>query len=267
MSVHLLLVWYQKRSHFRGPGARETNVVGDRAAPGFMARTLANGVAVVGVVSLLGAVFQINPVFLWGPYTPSDSSTGVQPDWYIGFLIGALRLFPPWDINIGPFAVPAPFWPGIALPAVMFLIAGIYPFLERLVTRDRARHNILQRPRDNAARTGIGAMAITFYLVLLGAGGDDVLAAAFSIPFEWLVWAGRIAVFVLPAIAYVLGDQHALDRATGTDCPLPPNGKAPRILTAPLDAPTPPAPPPQHCSSLPWGAARRTAGRGQACRW
>lgn len=226
VSVHLLLVWYQKHSHFRGPGARETNVVGDRAAPGFTARTLANGLAVVGVLALLGAIFQINPVFLWGPYTPSDSSTGAQPDWYIGFLIGALRLFPPWDINLGPFTVPAPFWPGIALPAVMFLLAAIYPFLEQLVNRDRRRHHILQRPRDNPTRTAIGAMAMTFYLVLLGAGGDDVIATAFTIPYEWLVWGGRVGVFVLPVAAYVVthrvcrglqrADREVLERGLRT---------------------------------------------------
>ncbi len=204
IAVHLALVWYQKHTHFPGPGAGENNVVGDRAAPGFGARSTANALCVFGVIALLGAAFQINPVFLWGPYTPADSSTGVQPDWYLGFFIGALRLFPPWNIHLGPYTVPAPFWPGLVVPLLMFALLAVYPFLEKRFTGDRRAHQLLQRPRDNAVRTGLGAMALTFYLVLLGAGGDDVHAIALNIPVEWLVWGGRIGVLVLPPLAYLI---------------------------------------------------------------
>jgi ubiquinol-cytochrome c reductase cytochrome b subunit len=210
IAVHLGLVWYLKHTQFPGPGARETNAIGDRAVPGFMTKTVTNGLCVAGVLALMGGVFQINPIFLWGPYTPADSSTGSQPDWYIGFIIGALRLFPPVDIELGPYTVVAPFWPGVVVPLVMFGLLFAYPFLEQRLTKDRRLHNLLERPRDNPVRTGVGAMAITFYLVLFVAGGDDIIAIALNIPFEWFVWGGRAAVFVLPPLAYFLTHRICL---------------------------------------------------------
>lgn len=226
IAVHLALVWYLKHTQFPGPGARESNVVGDRAVPGFGTKSMANGICVFGVLALLGAIFQINPIFLWGPYTPADSSTGAQPDWYIGWIIGALRLFPRWDIHLGQYTVVAPFWPGLVLPLVMFALLFIYPFVEELFTKDHRLHQLLQRPRDNPVRTGLGAMAATFYLVLLGAGGDDVIAIALNVPFEWLVWGGRVGLLVLPPIAYLLthricvglqrGDRDVLARGIRT---------------------------------------------------
>jgi ubiquinol-cytochrome c reductase cytochrome b subunit len=202
IAVHVGLVWYQKHTHFPGPGARESNVVGERAVPGFGTNTVANGICVVAVIGLLAGVFQINPVFLWGPYTPSASSTFIQPDWYAGFLIGGLRLFPRWDVHLGPYTVPAPFWPGLVLPLLMFALLAAYPFLEQRFMHDRAQHQLLQRPRDNPVRTAIGAMGITFYLVLFASGATDAVSAAFDIPFEVLVWAGRVGLIVLPPLAY-----------------------------------------------------------------
>jgi ubiquinol-cytochrome c reductase cytochrome b subunit len=152
----------------------------------------------------MGGAFQINPVFLWGPYSPTAASVGAQPDWYALFLIGALRLFPRWDILIGPYTVPAPLWPALVLPVVLFALLAMYPFAERLVTRDRRSHQLLQRPRDNPVRTGIGAMAIAFWLVLTVAGGDDVLAVALDLPLPGLRWAERVALVVLPPLAYLV---------------------------------------------------------------
>jgi ubiquinol-cytochrome c reductase cytochrome b subunit len=204
IALHLGLVWYQKHTQYPGPGARETNVVGDRALPGFGTSTIANGICVVAVIGLLAGLFQINPVFLWGPYTPANSSTYIQPDWYAGFLIGGLRLFPPWEVHLGRYTVPAPFWPGLVLPLVMFALLAAYPFLEQRVTRDRRNHQLLQRPRDNPARTAVGAMALVFYAILFGSGATDVIAATFDVPFEGLVWAGRIGLLVLPPLAHLV---------------------------------------------------------------
>jgi len=204
IAVHLALVWHLKHTQFPGPAERESNVVGDRTAPGFATKTVANGLCVVGVLGLMGGAFQINPIFLWGPYSPSAGSVGAQPDWYALFMIGALRLFPRWDILLGPYTVPAPLWPALVLPLVLFGLLAVYPFAEQLVTGDRRTHQLLQRPRDNPVRTGIGAMAITFWLVLTVAGGDDVLAVALDVPMAGLRWAERIALFVLPPLAYAV---------------------------------------------------------------
>jgi ubiquinol-cytochrome c reductase cytochrome b subunit len=204
IAMHVGLVWYQKHTQFPGPGAREDTVVGERAAPGFASKTVANGVCVLAVVGLMAGIFQINPVFLWGPYVPSQVSTYIQPDFYAGFLIGGLRLWPRWEIHLGAYTVPAPFWVGLVLPLVMFALLAAYPFLERFVTGDRAAHQVLQRPRDNPTRTGIGAMGLTFWGILFASGATDVIAATFDVPFELLVWAGRIGLLVLPPVAYLV---------------------------------------------------------------
>jgi len=46
------------------------------------------------------AFAQINPVWLYGPYTPLAISAGSQPDFYLGILDGALRIMPPWEWNV-----------------------------------------------------------------------------------------------------------------------------------------------------------------------
>lgn len=76
IAVHLALVWYQKHTHFPGPGAKETNVVRDRAAPGFGLRSTANALCVFGVLALMGTFLQITPIFLWGPTLPPTAPPG-----------------------------------------------------------------------------------------------------------------------------------------------------------------------------------------------
>ncbi len=202
IAVHLAFVWYQHHTQFPGKRKTEQNVVGYRTVPAFTLHSVAVGLCTVGVLAAMGGLFQIYPTWNYGPYETSQVPTPNQPDWYAAFDIGALRLFPRWDIHLFGHTVPAPFWPGVLLPLLMFALLAAYPYLERRLTLDRGSHNLLQRPRDNPTRTAIGAMAITFYAVLLLIGGDDVFAIVFRIPFEYEVWAGRIGLLVLPPLAY-----------------------------------------------------------------
>lgn len=204
IAVHLALVWYQHHTQFPGPGKSEKNLVGHRTVPMFASHSASLGLCLTGVLGMLAGLAQINPVFNYGPFEPAEGSSGSEPDWYAGFVIGALRMFPRWDIHLGNYVIPAPFWPAVALPLLMFLLLAIYPFIEQRLSGDREPHNLLQRPRDNPQRTALGAMAITFYAILLLVGGNDVLALAFQVPVEYLVWAGRIGVLVAPPLAYLV---------------------------------------------------------------
>ena len=79
-----------------------------------------------------------------------EATNGAQPDWYLGWLIGALRLVPGFDVTIGDYTlVPNPFWGGVALPAASSS-SSCSPgrALERRVTGDHGFHNLLDRPRD-----------------------------------------------------------------------------------------------------------------------
>jgi ubiquinol-cytochrome c reductase cytochrome b subunit len=205
IAVHLLILVKQKHTQFPGPGRTEHNVVGNRLFPTFAGKATGLFFIVFGLCAALGGLVQINPVWLWGPYNPAQVSAASQPDWYIGFLEGSMRLFPAWELNLpGNYQIPAPFWPTVFLPGVMFTLLALYPVIERKLTGDTAAHHLLQRPRDVPVRTSLGAMALTFYLVLLISGGNDVIADKFDISLNAMTWFGRIGLVILPPLAYVL---------------------------------------------------------------
>jgi ubiquinol-cytochrome c reductase cytochrome b subunit len=202
IAVHVGLVWYQKHTQFPGPGRTEGNVVGVRILPAFAAKGGAFFAVVVGVTAIMGGLLQINPIWNFGPYNPAHISAGSQPDWYVLFTEGMLRIFPPWDIHIGDYNIPPAFWASPAFLPVLYVIAGIYPWVEKRFTKDNALHNLLQRPRDVPVRTSLGVMGISFYAVLVLSGSNDLIAYFFDVSLNATTWAGRIGVLVVPPIAY-----------------------------------------------------------------
>jgi ubiquinol-cytochrome c reductase cytochrome b subunit len=202
IAVHVGLVWYQKHTQFPGPGRTEKNVVGVRILPAFAAKGGAFFAITVGVIGIMGGVFQINPIWNFGPYNPSHISAGSQPDWYVLFTEGMLRIFPPWNIAIGDYTIPPAFWASPAFLPVLYVLAGAYPAIERRFTKDNALHNLLQRPRDVPVRTSLGTMAIAFYTLLVLCGSNDLIAYFFDISLNATTWAGRIGVLVVPPIVY-----------------------------------------------------------------
>ncbi|WP_448619900.1 cytochrome bc1 complex cytochrome b subunit [Geodermatophilus sp. URMC 65] len=204
IALHLLILVKQKHTQFPGPGRTEHNVVGNRLFPAFAGKAGGLFFIVFGVCAALGGLVQINPVWLWGPYNPAQVSAASQPDWYVMFLDGSTRLFPAWDINLpGDYQIPALFWPTLVLPGILFTLLALYPVIERKLTRDTASHHLLQRPRDVPVRTSLGTMALTFYVVLLISGGNDVISEKFDISLNAMTWVGRIGLIILPPIVYV----------------------------------------------------------------
>jgi ubiquinol-cytochrome c reductase cytochrome b subunit len=222
LAVHLALVWRQKHTQFPGPLASERSVVGSRLWPSYTARSTSLMLGIVAVLAALGGLAQINPIWLWGPYEPFAVTTGAQPDWYVGWLEGSLRLFPAWEITLFDHTVPALFFSGALLPAVTFGALYAYPFVERRLTGDTAEHEVLERPRDRPLRVGFGAAVLTFYVVLLVAGGQDVFAAWLGITIRHVVIGLRVALLVLPvavgAVAWKWAtDLRAIERAPSTE--------------------------------------------------
>ncbi|MFD4528294.1 cytochrome bc complex cytochrome b subunit [Streptomyces sp. NPDC058470] len=213
VTVHLILVFYLKHTQWRGPGRSNGNVVGKPLYPQFTATSGGLSLMVFGVLAVLAALAQINPVWTYGPYRPDQVSTGSQPDWYVGFLEGALRLVPPWETNIAGHTV---MWnvllPAVVLPGLFFLALYTYPFVEQRLTGEwHQEHHLCDRPRERPVRTGLGVAGIVFYAVLLLAGGNDVVAQTFRISVNTLTWALRIAFVAGPVLAFVL--TRALCRA------------------------------------------------------
>jgi ubiquinol-cytochrome c reductase cytochrome b subunit len=203
-TAHIVLVAVHKHTQYPGPGRTNDNVVGYPFMPVYMAKAGGFLFVVFGITALMGALVTINPIWLYGPYNPSQITAGSQPDWYMGFADGALRLFPGFfEFNLfgHPLSLNV-FIPSLVVMPLLYTIAGAYPFLESWVTGDRREHHLLDRPRNAPTRTGLGAMAISFYLVLFIAAGNDLIAIKLGLSINEITQTLRVAVLVVPPLAY-----------------------------------------------------------------
>jgi ubiquinol-cytochrome c reductase cytochrome b subunit len=213
LTAHLGILWHQKHTQFPGKGRREDNVVGSRLWPTYTARSIGLFCLIGAVLAGLGGLAQINPVWLFGPFRAPAVSTAAQPDWYLGWTEGALRLFPPIRLHVFGYRVPEVFWPGVVLPGVTFILLYLWPFLEARVTGDRADHELLDRPRDRPARTTIGAGVLAFYAVLTLAGGQDIYAQKMHVDILAVTWALRILLVAVPVAVAVVAWKMCHDLA------------------------------------------------------
>jgi ubiquinol-cytochrome c reductase cytochrome b subunit len=206
LAAHLAIVWRQKHTHFPGgrPARTEANIQGERLWPRYTFKSVGLLLVLAAVLALLGGLVQINPVWLYGPYDPSIVSAGSQPDWYLGWLEGALRLFPAWQIRAFGYEIPNPFFPAALLPAIVFGVMYLWPFIDRRITKDPGEHNLLNFPRDVPWRTAFGVAALTFFTILTVAGGNDVIASFFGVSVESMTWMLRVAVIIMPLVAYAV---------------------------------------------------------------
>jgi len=216
ITLHMLLLVYQKHTQWPGPGRAENNVVGYPMLPVYAAKAGGFFFVVFGVTALMGALIQINPVWRYGPYNPAEVTAGSQPDIYMGWAEGALRIMPGWENEfLGLVWSWNVFIPGVVVMGSLFTVMALYPFVEQWVTKDRREHNLLERPRNAPVRTAFGVAGVTFYTLLLLAGGNDIIALVFGLDIYAITWFMRIAVIVGPVLAFVvtkricIGLQHA----------------------------------------------------------
>jgi len=203
LGVHLLLLIINKHTQFAGPGKTNDNVVGVPIMPVFAAKAGGFFFIVFGVITLIAATVTINPIWNYGPYDPSPVSAGTQPDWYIGFADGALRLVPP-GLEFVIFGATVSM--NILIPLVglgLFIaVVAFYPFIEAWITGDKREHHIADRPRNAPARTSIGAAGVTFYAVLWAAASSDLIATHFYVSIESVIHTLQALLFIGPVVAY-----------------------------------------------------------------
>src|ERR671936_2603050 len=205
IALHLVLVAARHHTQFGGRRATARKVVGMPTFPGYAPRSIGLALAVAAVLFLLGGLVQINPIWIWGPYHVASATNGAQPDWYLGWLIGALRLVPHFDITIGKYTlVPNAFWGGALFPLVVFGILALWPWAERRPTGDHGFHNLLDRPRDAPWRTALGAALFTWVFIIFLAGASDRVFVSFGVSYEAQIWIFRVLVVVAPAVVLVV---------------------------------------------------------------
>jgi len=212
IGAHLVLLVVQKHTQYPGPGRTNNNVVGYPLFPVYVAKAGGFFFIVFGVIALMGALFQINPVWAFGTFDPSPVSADAQPDWYMGFMDGAVRQVPGFtEFTLGGFT-----WsfniliPALIMPGLLTTVLIAYPWIESMATGDRGEHHLLDRPRNVPTRTGLGVMAITFYLLLLISGGNDVLASQLHLSINDITNTLRLLVFVLPPLTYLVTKRICL---------------------------------------------------------
>src|SRR6202522_809380 len=199
ITAHLFIMFHQKHTQMPAKGNTEKNVVGQPFFPYFLAKRGAWFFFIFAALGLRATFAQINPIWLYGPYTPVAISSASQPDFYMGILEGSLRMMPAWETNFLGHTIS---W-SVLIPALLPLGlvmtgAGLWPFFEQWATGDKSFHNINDRPRNAPIRTGVGVGAVLFYGVLWAEGANDVLANAFDVPLYTITWISRFAVFILP---------------------------------------------------------------------
>ncbi|MFI6274525.1 cytochrome bc complex cytochrome b subunit [Streptomyces sp. NPDC050988] len=209
LAAHLLLVLYHRHTQYPGPGRSNKNVVG---LPLKVRAVKSAGFffLVAGVIFVMAAVAQINPVWLYGPYRPDQVSAGSQPDWYMGVADGLLRVMPGWEITFWGHTLALDNLIPLLVGGGLFLAMGAYPFIESWVTDDDSEQHLLDRPRNRPVRTALGVAWISFYLVALIGAANDIIAIRFHVSVNAVTWAVRIGLFVAPVLAYVITKRWAL---------------------------------------------------------
>lgn len=206
LTLHLTLILRLKHTQFPGQRQREDNVIGHPMWPGYAAKALGLFAGVAALLVLLGGLVQINPIWLWGPYQPWLGESGAQPDFYLGWLIGALRMVPSFDVTIGGTTViPNPFFGGLLFPALIFGALAAIPLLDRLLWNgDDRPHQLLQRPRDAPSRTGFIAAILAVVADTFLFGASDRLFLSAGIPYSLQLWIARVLLVVGPIAAFLV---------------------------------------------------------------
>jgi ubiquinol-cytochrome c reductase cytochrome b subunit len=205
IGAHMLLLVFHKHTQWPGPGRTENNVVGYPMLPVYAAKAGGFFFVVFGFTALMGALLQINPIWAYGPYNPSEVTAGSQPDWYMGFSEGAVRLMPGWEFNLFNYT-----WSmNVFIPAVgaltgLFVALGVWPFLEKWMTGDDRDHHLLERPRNAPVRTALGVAGMTAYAVLWIGGGNDIIATKFHSDIYVITKVLRVSLFVAPVLAFMI---------------------------------------------------------------
>jgi len=221
IGVHLAIVWRQYHTNYPGPGRADTSIVGSRLWPVYALKSLGLFLLMLSITAALGGLVQIDPVWIYGPANPTAIIPGAQPDWYLGWIEGAMRLFPGINLHFGRYLIPEVFFPAVLFPGLLFVTLYAYPFIEEAFCLDLRAHNVLRLPSQHPFNTALGCTVFSVLIILQLAGSDDVISVVTGSSVVALRSLFRVLFFVVPAIVSVV--VYLLCRAV--------NGKRSRSLS------------------------------------
>ncbi len=205
IAVRLRLAYLRGPAQFAGPGRTEANVVGTVLVPTAAAKAVGLFCIAIGVLFLMAATMTISPIWLYGPSSSGAASAGSQPDWYTGFLDGALRLVPPgWETHWWGGTWPVGVLVPLGVVAGFLTLVLAYPFIEERLTGDTEEHHLLDRPRNTPRRTATGVAGLVFFGTLWAAGSTDVMATQLHLSIEGLAAFLRGLLVLGPIVAFAL---------------------------------------------------------------
>ncbi|MEO6827294.1 MAG: cytochrome bc complex cytochrome b subunit [Microbacteriaceae bacterium] len=211
IALHLVFVVVHKHTQYPAAGRTQQNVAGYPVLPVYAGKAGGFFFIVFGVLVLIASFFTINPIWNYGPYDPSPVSAGTQPDWYIGFADGALRLIPPgwefvWLDHTWSFNILVP----LIVIGVFLVLVALYPFIEAWITGDKREHHMLDRPRNAPTRTAIGAAGVTFYAALWASAASDLIATHFHLTMEGVIHSLQAIAILGPIVAFFVAKRICL---------------------------------------------------------
>lgn len=202
VGLHLFIVYRQKHTQFPRLGVDGHNLVlGKPLWPLQFAESATLFLWVGGLLAAAAVLIPWSDVTLLGPYIPGEVGNNAQPDWFLFWLEGALRIFPGIEFTIPPgIVISGPFVAGIVLPGLIFTFLAAYPFIEKRVYKLDGEWHVLQNPLEIPLRAGVMLGVFSGLLILSAAATNDILSRMFGIPIEAITWIARIAVVVVPIV-------------------------------------------------------------------
>lgn len=204
LALHLAIIWRQLHTNYPGPRRTNATIVGSRLYPSYAAKSIGLFLIVFAVIAALGGLVQIDPVWAYGPYDPTAAIPMAQPDWYLGWIEGAMRLNPAYNVRFGSYLVPNVFFPAMLLPMLIFAGLYVYPFIDKLIYWDNQPHNVLRLPYQQPFNTALGCTVLSFLFILFVAGGDDAIAVATSSSVVTIRRILRLLAITVPLLIGVI---------------------------------------------------------------
>jgi cytochrome b-561 len=148
-------------------------VVGLPAVPNQVAVSAVVFFLTLATLSLLAGFLPVHNIAEYGPNDPASTPSLIMPDWFLMWGYGFLKLTPSWvSFDVLGVHISAEFVGGLALPAVVFGVVALWPFID---SEDEPVH-FTADPLDRPFQTGVGVAGVVFVMLASIAGMDVIVA-------------------------------------------------------------------------------------------